>query len=117
MLPEAQKIFRDSLLSPDVKECNEKNGWYKPNTDDKVREIISKCVSRTLASRARKEGGDKFDASVVDDEDIDEDVAAAAGDPLGEIVDEVMEEQDVEGEEELDEVLDLLDKIPMDDRS
>merc|ERR1719295_2231351 len=96
--PEAQKIFRESLLPAEAKECSEKNGWYKPNTDDKVREIISKSVSRTLATRARKEFDMSASSVVVDDEDE----AVADDDPLGEIVDEVMEEQD---DEELDDEL------------
>merc|ERR1719300_12040 len=98
LLPEAQKIFRESLLPAEAKECSEKNGWYKPNTDDKVREIISKSVSRTLATRARKEFDMSASSVVVDDEDE----AVADDDPLGEIVDEVMEEQD---DEELDDEL------------
>merc|ERR1719391_1574985 len=105
LLPEAQRILRSCLLSEDVVDCNEKNGWYRPNTDDKVREIISKSVSSTLANKARKEGGHKFEAGVVVtagelEEDGDD------NDPLGEIVDEVME-QEMDGEEELDEDLDL----------
>merc|ERR1719295_330580 len=103
LLPEAQRILRSCLLSEDVVDCNEKNGWYRPNTDDKVREIISKSVSKTLASKAKKEGGEKIVLGGGEEDEILED-GGQGDDPLGEIVDEVME-QEMDGEADRDEDL------------
>ena len=64
-MDEAQQLIKESLIKED--KCDEKNGWFIPGTDQKLRDILTKDISKHLSLER--------DAIVAaqDDDDEDED--------------------------------------------
>ena len=85
---EAREVIRRCLRTDGRAKCDEKNGWFEAGTDNKLRDVLTRHLSRHLASEreggggglAGPEGGGADNREEEEEEDEDEGAAGQQGD-------------------------------------
>jgi general transcription factor 3C polypeptide 5 (transcription factor C subunit 1) len=73
MVDAAQKIIESNLKKGDAIRCDEKNGWFEPGTDQRLREVLTEEISKQLAKEKGSEALSMPEAA----EEADNDTSAS----------------------------------------